>query len=150
MVFLHLLICNLTFFQPPLTHQFLNEAFSIFSPSLMYLKSVDPSPFVAKSPSRTNFTIGNTFWCTNLAIILSKLPLAANPPTDSKASQTDAGSGSPEDMVCCAINQRDVLQCCCHGTTMQFVWAMWFDLKTRPSCFCACHHCHVFRQEVLV
>jgi hypothetical protein len=56
-----------------------------------------------------------------------------------------------EYMVCYANNQRDVHPkgCRCHGTTMKFVWATWFD-KTRPSCFCACHHCHVFRQEVLV
>jgi hypothetical protein len=44
--------------------------------------------------------------------------LAANPPTDAKASQTDAGSGcSPVDMVVCAIATVQQLDLCeqCNG-----------------------------------
>jgi hypothetical protein len=41
---------SVIFFQPPLSHQFLNDVFSNFSPALMNLKSVDPSPLVSKSP----------------------------------------------------------------------------------------------------
>jgi hypothetical protein len=80
----------------------------------------------------------------NLAIVLSKLPLAANPPTDAKASRRDAGSGLPVDMVGCTIAAVQQLDLC--EQAMQWMKpGNWF---LNP--ICACHHWHVFRQEVLV
>jgi hypothetical protein len=110
----------------------------------MNLKSVDPSPLVSKSPSHTNFTMGDTFCHTNLAIVSLKLPLAANPPKDAKASWRDAGSGLPVDMVGCAIAAVQQLDLCEQAMQWMKPGNQFLNL------FCTCHHCHVFRQGVLV